>query len=70
MKYYPICEQCANGVGKECHTPGCSFCFNDVPPKIQHPEFGIVPSELIPDGEIHAVQGNKVVGKIVNIDNE
>ena len=41
MKYYPICEQCVNGEGSECNNPECSYCRNDVPPKMSFPEFGI-----------------------------
>lgn len=26
-----VCEGCLNGVGGECHTPGCSFWFNPAP---------------------------------------
>ena len=41
MKYYPICDDCAKGIGSECHEPQCIYCFHDVPPAITNPEFGI-----------------------------
>lgn len=25
-----ICEDCLNGKGSECHTPGCALCWHKV----------------------------------------
>ena len=41
LKYYPICTECVAGRGQECHTPGCSYCWSRVPPKMSFPEFGV-----------------------------
>ena len=41
MKYYPICDDCIKGKGQECHTPGCVYCFNDVPSETIFAELGI-----------------------------
>ncbi len=41
MKYYPICDNCAKGIGSECHVPQCIYCMRAVPPAITVPEFGI-----------------------------
>ncbi len=40
MKYFPICDQCVEGNGSECHNPQCCFCLSDVP-KVSNPEFAI-----------------------------
>ena len=31
MSYYPICDACVEGIGEECHTPGCIFFFQPTP---------------------------------------
>ncbi len=41
IKYYPICDDCIKGKGQECHTPGCVYCFNDVPSETIFAELGI-----------------------------
>lgn len=29
--YLPICQPCIDGIGQECHTPGCALWMRDVP---------------------------------------
>lgn len=31
LRWFPICEPCVHGEGKECHTPECALFLRDVP---------------------------------------
>lgn len=38
IKYFPICSDCVEGKGEECHEPSCSYCRSEVPPPMSFPE--------------------------------
>lgn len=43
-----LCEDCLNGVGKECHTPGCALI------RRRCPDFAVDPDtyQVLPDREV------------------
>jgi len=41
-----LCEECLEGKGDECHTPGCALCFHNSPGHPIHKEFYTVLEEF------------------------